>query len=532
MRKIILSIIVISGIYVLINAYFFEKSRDKNKLKELISKYSEKHVPSVDHSKLPQLNKKFETPQDVTLACISCHTERHFEIMQTAHWRWEREEFIEGRGVTYHGKKNSLNNFCMGIGGSEMSCTKCHVGYGWKDSSFDFNDFSNIDCLICHDNSETYIKGQNKAGYPDEKVDLTKVAQSVGLPKKYNCGFCHFFSGGGNNVKHGDLEKALFNADKNLDVHMNMNGLNMECVECHTAENHRIKGKLYTVSSMNRDRLFCEDCHTETPHEKGRLNEHTVKVACQTCHIPEYAKANATKMYWDWSKAGNLKDGEPYSIEDENGNITYLSIKGEFKWDKNLKPDYIWFNGTANHYFPCDKVDTTEAIKLNTLYGKYSDRESKIIPVKIHRAKQIYDCRNKVLIQPKLFSETREGGGYWKKFDWETASMLGMLYNKERFGIDRNVDSCFSKNYCFVETEMYWPINHMVAPKEQALKCEECHTRNNSRMDGLAGFYIPARDNSFIIDTIGWIVIVLSLLSVLVHGAIRIVTFYLRNMKN
>jgi hypothetical protein len=35
------------------------------------------------------------------------------------------------------------------------------------------------------------------------------------------------------------------------------------------------------------------------------LNRHTSKLACQTCHIPEFARGGiATKMSWDWSTAG------------------------------------------------------------------------------------------------------------------------------------------------------------------------------------------------------------------------------------
>ncbi len=51
-------------------------------------------------------------------------------------------------------------------------------------------------------------------------LDLNKIAQSVGKPKRTNCGVCHFFGGGGNNVKHGDLEMAMFEPTKEIDIHM------------------------------------------------------------------------------------------------------------------------------------------------------------------------------------------------------------------------------------------------------------------------------------------------------------------------
>ena len=137
---------------------------------------------------------------------------------------------------------------------------------------------------------------------------------------------------------------------------MGTDGADLECVACHTARNHKLLGKMYSVSSMNQDRSSCEQCHGAAPHSDGLLNQHTVKVACQTCHIPVYAKVNETKLAWDWSTAGKLRDGQPYEIEDADGNPTYASIKGTFTWGKNVRPDYIWFNGTADHYLLGDPV--------------------------------------------------------------------------------------------------------------------------------------------------------------------------------
>jgi octaheme c-type cytochrome (tetrathionate reductase family) len=523
MRNIFLALVILGAFYFIFYNSFFDKKVKEDKLLELKEKYDQKHKPLVDHSKLAALNKDFKTPQDVTLTCLSCHNDIHKGVMNNNHWKWEREDFIKGRGVVYYGKKNGINNFCIGIGGSEQTCTKCHVGYGWKDYTFDFNDSSNIDCLACHAAAGTYRKGKAMAGYPAPDVDLGKAARSVGLPTRTNCGTCHFFSGGGNNVKHGDLEKSLFNATRDVDVHLGTDGINMECVDCHTATDHKMKGRLYALSSTNENRLFCEDCHTSTPHDQEILNEHTVKVACQTCHIPVYAKVNKTKVWWDWSKAGKLKDGKPYTIEDDEGYHTYKSIKGQFVWKKNLKPDYVWFNGTADHYIPCDKVDTNKPIMINTLHGSYNDKNSKIIPVKIHRAKQIYDAKNKRLIQPKLFSKTKEEGGFWKLFDWDVAARLGMLYNKKTFGINKPDDSCYSGDFTFVRTDMYWPINHMVSPADQAVKCIECHTSEGGRLAKLTGFYMPARDRNPIIETVGLLMIIFSFIGVFVHGAIRIV---------
>ena len=149
---------------------------------------------------------------------------------------------------------------------------------------------------------------------------------------------------------------------------------------------------------------------------------------------------------------------------------------------------------------------------MNTLFGSHEDRDSKIIPVKINRGDQIYDTKYKTLIQPKLFSMNEGDSAYWKDFDWLKAADAGM----KRVGLP------FSGEYDFVETEMYWPINHMVAPKEQAIGCAECHTRDGGRLENLAGFYLPGRDQIKGLDTSGIILILLALGGVIFHSAIRI----------
>lgn len=513
MKKVVLIVSVVFLVIIVALGTLLQKDYDPTVLMKLKEKYPQKYSSSVDHSKFAVLKKKFNSPQEVTEACISCHNKRQTEVMHSNHWNWEREEYVEGRGIVYLGKKNALNNFCIGTHGNEESCAKCHIGFAMDIDGKAYTDSTNIDCLICHDNSETYAKAPNKAGAPLPTLDLNLIAQSVGEPKRSNCGVCHFYGGGGNNVKHGDLEMSMFEPSREIDVHMASDGANLSCVDCHTTEKHNISGKLYSLSSMNHDRNTCEQCHTETPHSDDILNEHTLKVACQTCHIPTYAKENSTKLYWDWSTAGKLKDGEPYAEEDSLGNHSYLSIKGSFKWARNLKPDYIWFNGTASHYLKGDVIqDTTKPLVLNQLHGSYNDEDSKIYPVKIHVANQPFDPVNRILIQPKLYADKKGEGAFWKDFNWQTAAEVGM----KESGLP------FSGKVSFMKTEMYWPINHMVAPKEEAVKCGECHTRENSRLAGLEDFYMPGRNYSSFIDNGGIVLMILTLIGILIHGSIRI----------
>jgi octaheme c-type cytochrome (tetrathionate reductase family) len=305
---------------------------------------------------------------------------------------------------------------------------------------------------------------------------------------------------------------AQLACDRNVDVHMAANGMDMSCVACHTAENHQVKGRLYSVSSTNSNRATCEQCHTNTPHFDDMLNRHTAKVSCQACHIPIYAKVNPTKMSWKWSDAGELREGEPYNEFNSDSTQEYLSIKGTFTWAKNVKPDYIWFNGTADHYILGDTIKTIP-VQMNTLFGSHDNKESKIFPVKIHRGDQIYDKKYNILVQPKLFAENKGDSAFWKDFDWITASAAGM----------KQVGLPYSGDYAFVETEMYWPINHMVAPKEQTVGCAECHTRNEGRLANLTGFYLPGRDHNKLLDGFGILAFFGALIVVFIHASIRII---------
>ena len=79
----------------------------------------------------------------------------------------------------------------------------------------------------------------------------------------------------------------------------------------------------------------------------------------------------------------------------------------------------------------------------------------------------------------------------------------------------------YSGEFKFVETEMSWPITHMVAPKEDALSCKQCH-KKDGRLEGVEGVYIPGRDANPWIDKIALLIALLTLIGVLIHGAIRV----------
>ncbi|MBN2135604.1 MAG: tetrathionate reductase family octaheme c-type cytochrome [Acidobacteria bacterium] len=482
---------------------------------------------TADHSKHEALQKLFKTGPDVTEACLSCHTEAAQQLMKTKHWTW-----VCPKKQSKEGKVYIINNFCIALLSNEPRCTSCHAGYGWKDKNFDFDNEKNVDCLVCHEQTGTYVKFPTGAGHPTyvETVfmgktyyppDFNKIAQSVGKPTRKNCGACHYYGGGGDGVKHGDMDASLQNSERGLDVHMNLKGENFDCIECHRTLDHKIAGgcssRLPENDTYKSPMITCESCHTDAPHRTedtvfaNKLNDHTDVVSCQACHIDRFAKEKPTKMFWDWSKAGQKdENGKPFTKKDADGNVIYDSKKGAFIWKKKVMPEYYWWNGDISVTTGTDKIDPSSKVIINKVVGSYADGKSKIHPFKVHRGVQPFDPVNNTLVIPKLFGP-KGSGAYWAEFDWNKAVKAGMEY----------ADLPFSGEVGFIETEMYWPQYHMVSPKENALSCEECHSKEG-RLAGLNGFFLPSRDKAGIIDILGWFGIAGAFCGVIIHTGMRV----------
>lgn len=414
------------------------------------------HPVAVDHKDIVQGD--FKTGQDVTRVCLECHPDAAEDLMMTTHWTWESREFdVPWReaAVTI-GKINQINNFCIGSQGNENRCMTCHAGYGWEQGrEAALSNPENVDCLTCH--ADMGIYGKGPYGNPAEGVDLLASAQSVRLPTRENCGKCHFDGGGGNGVKHGDLDESLYFPDENIDVHMGR--LNFQCTDCHVTTRHQVLGRLladnYTIDPA--EQVSCEQCHSDQKHEDERIDTHLAAVACQTCHIPALAIQDPTKVYWDWSKAG--QDGR---VDDH---FTYLKIKGEFTYEKNFAPAYIWFNGSNEYrYILGDPLGADGVTYINKPAGDIDDPRAKIFPFKLHISKQPYDVGNNYLLQPVTSGE----GGFWSVFDWDQAFELAAPIT----GLE------YSGQYGFTTTYMYWPTTHMVQPASRALQCDSCHGEN------------------------------------------------------
>jgi len=416
------------------------------------------HPWTPDHSRLVTLTGT-PTPFDATRACLECHARAGADLLATAHWNWK------GQSPTLVGYENRtdvslqlmINNYCIAIGPNTETCATCHIGYGWVDSSFDFSDPSNLDCLVCHDTTGTYRKDPLKAGMPLPNVDLVAVARKVGRPSRAACGSCHFKSGGAPNAKHGDLELALASPTGELDQHMGV--LDMRCQDCHTTSRHRIAGMSMTSPAVE-GRVHCEQCHGPTPHGVtgmlGRhLDDHVRTIACETCHIPAFARSTPTLMHRDYSVAGQDRPEE----KDAHGMPTYDKRFGALVWAMNQVPTYLWFDGTRRATLVGDKIRPSQGVVLNAPSGDRRDPASRIFPFKAHTAMQPYDSENRTLAIPDL------SGEYWLTFDWNRAIAGGM----EKVGLK------YSGSYGWAETTLYTGIHHGVSPAKMALGCTDCH---------------------------------------------------------
>ena len=480
---------------------------------------------TADHAKHKILQQDFKSGDEITAACISCHSEGEKQFYQTIHWTWLADPSDK---ENQHGKAGySFNNFCISTNRTaDAGCLSCHPGWGTSKQT-------SVNCLVCHsrksmnfDEAVADIKAflQEEDAESKEMAraiqdELRAAAQQIIRPERKNCGSCHFYGGGGDGVKHGDLDTSLAKPIKTLDVHMGVDGQNFDCTRCHTTTLHNIAGRVYTRpatterKSLVEDdltaKITCESCHTATPHAAGnKMNDHTDKVACQSCHISEFARVNPTKMSWDWSQSGKLKDGKKYKTKDAFGQFDYMSIKGQMKWAKNVKPEYFWYNGSIKSLTAKDTIDPSGVVKVSWPEGSPQDVNSRIYPFKMHIGKQPYDKINKTLLMPLLSGKQ----GYWNTLDWKEALSVGQGH----MGLP------FSGEFDFVATSYVFPITHMVAPRDKSLSCTECHAKTGSRLAKLNGFYMPGRDGSQLINYAGWGVVLASLIGVLLHTLGRI----------
>jgi len=412
--------------------------------------------------------------------CLSCHRKEGEDFKTSIHYTWMGTATnVTGKEGTETGKRVGVNDFCVAITSNEALCGKCHAGYGLPEHDFSVE---KIDCLICH--APDYKK---TATGPDPSVDATAAAKNVTLPTREMCLRCHATAGGGDNNKRGDVELGMksdlelatdnlgygqgdldtvmgtTDVPKTLDVHMN---LDMKCQDCHTFEDHHVSGRGMDLRIDDTNTtVSCENCHGSKPHLSGSLedslnNMHTDRLACTVCHITSYGKEKTVEMSRDWENRSLGTNGM------HNENIVRES---------NPAPIQVWWNRKSKIVDLADPVaiGSDGAVMLAEPVGSISDPDSRIYAARLHLGRQPWDGTYMLPFQVMTVKKTDD-------MTQAIFNATGKIYDPVQY----------------VNTERYMGIFHGVAPKEDALKCIDCHDRSHHKLDFEALGYNVTKDAS------------------------------------
>lgn len=340
-------------------------------------------------------------------------------------------------------------------------------------------------------------------------ITTEQAAQSVHRTTRQSCLNCHAGAAGANGAKRGDLSTALANPPVALDVHMSTaaGGASLTCSSCHNVDGtdgrtaHRVRGRGLDLRANDvATRFTCDSagCHTATPHANvtngTRLNRHTAKVACQTCHIPVFAKVVAgvgvaTEIARDW----------------EAPHLTQTACNGRGGWlpkevaAANLRPTYKWFDGTSRVSYvgesltgmPTKPLDAalaqaigvaagTPAFVLGNPNGAVNVATAKIYPMKEHAGKLARNTQTNQLVPHSTFEFFRTGS-------FCRAVSVGLGGNPDVDCVAGQL-APLPGDADAVAVHTYQTINHGVEVSANALgaanRCGNCHTDGGVAMTG------------------------------------------------
>lgn len=425
------------------------------------------------------------TSYEGTTTCLRCHLAEAMDVHASVHYQWQGDagEAV-GLSTSRAGKLGGINDFCIypdinwigkltNLDGQQVDggCARCHAGLGAKPLPEPTQaQLENIDCLLCHSKSYKRTVAQVNGVWklvPDTaamSVSLLQAAVDITLPDSTTCLNCHTKAGGGNNFKRGDIEEAHRAPTAAFDVHMaprSAGGAGLSCLSCHVSVGHRIAGRGTDMRERDLpDRVACTNCHSRTPHGERTLNDHTARVSCTVCHIPEFAKVAPTDLHRDYSAPADVvaatKLYEPHML-----------------MASHVRPVYRFFNGTSQFYeFGAEAVpEASGRIAMAKPLGSITDRGAQIVALKHHTARQPIDPVTRRLLPLKI-------GIFFQTGDIARAVREGVA----AVGWSDN-------GFEFAETERFLGIYHEVAREDEALACGACH--GGDRLDFAALGYTP-----------------------------------------
>ena len=363
------------------------------------------------------------------------------------------------------------------------------------------------------------------APLPGGAMSLTTemAAQTAHRTTRTTCLNCHAKAAASDGAKRGDISSANVAPPVALDVHMSpqTGGANLTCSNCHNVNGsvsngvgtsaHRIRGRGLDLRANDAPRFTCDNagCHTSAPHGNvsngTQLNRHTARVACQTCHIPTYAKVI--------TNADGTTSGIPTETVRNWGKtvLSQTACNGRGGWlpeelkGSNLRPDsYQWFDGTSEIYYLKEKLTVaaggtrdvptkplsvsmatvlefdpgTPAYVLAKPNGRIQDAAAKIYPMKEHWGKLAVNTASNEIVAQSTFEFFRTGS--WCR---SVAAGLGKS-NGEIDVLCPNQNSPLPEGTEEVPVHTYQTLNHGVERQANALgagnQCNHCHTGNGN----------------------------------------------------
>jgi hypothetical protein len=417
--------------------------------------------------------------------CLSCHRTQAEDMFGSVHYQWTGPTPTVTNIPGEAGKRQlAFNSYCGSpLSSRRSTCAACHAGNGKAPiSMMRESQLANIDCLLCHQDAyqrkpagpmETVavtdylgtprswqMPIENAAGdfqyEPDEsKMPITalEAARTVHLPTRASCLRCHANAAGSDGAKRGDLSSFSANPPLSSDVHMSPAGENFDCQYCHLFLDHKVLGRGLDLRPTDyRWSFTCTDCHVQQPHfatsNSATINRHTARVACQTCHIPTYAKDMSTEMSRNWNSP-------VWSPSMFNGQGGYKP--GETR-ASNVTPVYQWYDGTSLLYALGQPLNANGSGEYDLALprGSVTSSGAQIYPMKEHRSDAARHTATGQMIPHSAFT-------YFVTGDFSRAVQDGMSY------------AGLTGANSMVTVHEFQTINHGVAPVASALACGKCH---------------------------------------------------------
>lgn len=336
----------------------------------------------------------------------------------------------ESSGVeaSYHGQLG----YGTGLGMLEKWCALPNFSYYQQEGIDGWTDINKRDCSNCHIGAQWNLtRNESQCDYCHSSATPGALDDEVTIA---GCMNCH------------KKDKAKRGVDFRAvnDVHIAAGYL---CQDCHlkvdddVSDHQFLKGTaIDTTEPTLMGTLSCTSaCHEQQPHAGGtdkaaKLNAHTAKVACETCHTGLRPNKALASRQWNVFTA----EGKPLTT-----------------WrDPGWLPDHKWYDNTGPGASGDGHLPILTHTERRGLDG------AKIYPFNTVTVDWFVKKKNsdfdEVIIAPEVKAADANGDGT------VTTQEMRQVYRKATL---KSADMNFS-------------ISHSVAPAEEAFQCNDCHGRH------------------------------------------------------